>query len=228
MNFIQAALSFPSLETLATEKYEARGIFHSEMALMLGVCRELKIDVIVESGRARGQSTYLLAKYLPDVEIFSVDRQRDGDTLFAEDRLMPYTHRVALHYGDGRAAVPDLVRINSGRRIAVLLDGPKGMDALDVLDIVKPHIKVGFIHDMRKLDHGGPSPFRAEAERRWPNQFASRWPTRFFTDQEDYVRATEYLDAQVLAAGEASLWKPYVIKGEYIGSYGPTLGAFLT
>ena len=50
------------LLAIAAEPYEHRGILHSEMALIIHTCRRLSVEVVIESGRARGQSTYMLAK----------------------------------------------------------------------------------------------------------------------------------------------------------------------
>lgn len=212
---IAAALNF---EHLSLEPYEPRGIFNSEMALVLGLCDRLGIEVVVESGRARGQSTYLLAKYLAwrGIAIHSIEYRKDEDALFGEKRLAGFDG-VMLHYEDGRQAVPDIVKLFPNAKIAVLLDGPKGQPALDVLDGIRDRIAVGFIHDMRKVDHGAPAPFRLEAEKR------GAW----FTDDQDYVAATMHLDAPVWAIGSASNCTPYYIEGNYTGSYGPTLGVFL-
>lgn len=210
---IRAALRYPEL---ANEAYEARGIFNSEMALAIGTCADRGIEVILESGRARGQSTYLLAKYLPNVKVCSIERFRDDDALFCERRLEGFNN-VTLFYGDGRSLIPSLLNVYEGQKIAVIMDGPKGHPALELLESVKASVEVGFIHDMRKMDHGGASSFRLEAE---------KWPGAFFTDDPDYVDATKHMDAPVVALGIAANWKPHYIGNEYIGSYGPTLGVF--
>lgn len=212
---IPRALHMPDL---SAEPYEPRGIFNSEMAFLLGTIARLKINVVIESGRARGQSTYLLAKYLPEtVRIYSVERFRDDDALFCEERIGARPN-VALLYSDGRTMVPRLVEWNKGAKIAVLLDGPKGQTALDLIDAIRNEIVVAFIHDMRKLDDGKTAPFRAEAERMFPEAF--------FTDDEGFIEATKAQDEPVFALGAASNWTPYHIGGEFIGSYGPTLGMF--
>lgn len=222
---LKATLSFPFLQQLAHEPYEPRGIMNSEMALILGVAHALGIDLFLESGRARGQSTYLLGKYLPSVDIHSFEFKRDEDAAFCERRVK-HLKNVSLHYGNGAVAIPEIVRHARGKRkIAVLLDGPKGEKAVDVLSRC-PGIKVGFIHDMRGLDHGEPSSSRAAA--------VERFPKAFFSDDQDFVEATAYLDGPVAEAGEKTGWKPYYIRKthsdgayEYTGSYGPTVGAFL-
>lgn len=207
---IRAALSVPEL---AAEPYEPRGIINSEMALIIGLCREHGIETVIESGRARGQSTYLLAKYLPGAAIVSVERQRDADALYCENRVDGF-HNVTLIYGNGLSLIPGLAE-DAGGKIAVLLDGPKGFPALELLEMVKETVTIGFIHDMRKLDKGKPAPFRQAAE---------AWPGAFFTDADAFVEATRHFDAGI--AESTANWKPHHIGGEYIGSYGPTLAVF--
>ena len=78
---------FDLLEAIAAEPYEARGILHSEMALIIEACRRHDIKVMIESGRARAQSTYILAKYLPDVEIHSIEGRNGPDQVFGIERV---------------------------------------------------------------------------------------------------------------------------------------------
>lgn len=219
-------LKFPIIEELCREPYEPRGILNSEMALIIGLAKAYSIDLFIESGRARGQSTYLLAKYLPDVEIHSIERSRDNDAIYAERRV-GHLPNVTLQYGDGCSIIPALVEENASRRIAILLDGPKGEKAVDLLAHCagSGSVKVGFIHDMRKLDHGQPSSYRSAAEKRFPKHA--------FSDDADLVAALSWLDAPVWAAGEITGWRPYHIRKtasqapyEFTGSYGPTVGAF--
>ena len=202
------------LRTLANEPYEARGILHSEIALILYVCERLQIECIIESGRARAQSTYLLAKYLPDIELHSVELYEGPDELYGRERVADLVN-VTLHYGDGTKIVPWLAA-QSAKPTAILCDGPKGAKAVAILEqcFVYPQISVGFIHDMRRLDHGQPSPHRAAA--------LARLPKHRFSDDPRWIAATSWMDAGIAEAGG-----PCGPQHEaQFGSYGPTLGAF--
>jgi hypothetical protein len=208
------------LHAIAAEPYEHRGIPHSEMALIIETCRRLKIEVIIESGRARGQSTYMLAKYLPDVEIHSVELRDHPDEAFARERFEALAFgNLTLWNGDGTWMVPELASQKAeGRPTAILCDGPKGKAAVDIIArcFELPHVRVGFVHDMRPLDHGGPSPHRAYAIERFPD-------ARFSDDPRLIDRMPAWLDANVVAAngpvGPAH-------EAEF-GSYGPTVGIFV-
>jgi len=205
------------MQAIAAEPYEPRGILHSEMALIVHTCRRMGIQVVVESGRARGQSTYMLAKYLPDACINSVELRDHPDEAIARERLAGFQN-VSLHTGDGAERVPFLVeQAPRVYPVAILLDGPKGAAAVSILQrcFEFPHVLVGFIHDMRRLDHGGPSPHRADA--------IARLPKHAFSDDPRLVQATSWMDAGILEAGG-----PCGPKHEAeFGSYGPTLGVFL-
>lgn len=203
-------------ESLAREPYAPRGILNSEMAVVLHTAKRLGIEVFIESGRAQGQSTYILAKYLPDVVVHSIEMRLTPDEQIARLRLNGFAN-VNLHIGDGAQLIPQLVSDHADKRIAILLDGPKGEKAVSIMEqcFRNPAVKVGFIHDMRKLDHGGPSPHRACAIARLPNAK--------FTDDPALVAGSSWMDAGIAAAGG-----PCGPQWEAVhGSYGPTLGVFL-
>jgi hypothetical protein len=202
---------------IAAEPYERRGILHSEMALIVHTCRTLEIQVVIESGRARGQSTYMLAKYLPTAEIHSVELRGSPDEEFACERLKSFAN-VALYSGDGRGALPLLAASEAaGRPAAVLCDGPKGAAAIEVLkDCFRmSHVRVGFVHDMRRLDHGKPSLHRAAA--------LDAFPQAKFSDEPALVAGSSWMDETILMSGGPC---GPVHEAEF-GSYGPTLGVFM-
>ena len=206
-----------TLQAIANEPYEARGILHSEMALIIHTCRKFGIEVFIESGRARGQSTYMLAKYLPDVEIHSTDyRSHHPDEAFARERLNGFRN-VHLYEENGIDFLVLAARQLGPRRAAVLCDGPKGIFAVGTVEkcFRHPHVRVGFIHDMRRLDHGVPSPYRAAAE--------AVFPGALFSDDPAYVSETSWLDVNVRTAN-GPVGPEWEAK---FGSYGPTIGVFL-
>lgn len=202
------------MQAIAAEPYEPRGILHSEMALIIHTCRRMGIEVVIESGRARGQSTYMLAKYLPDVDVHSVELRDHPDEAFAQDRLVRFPN-VFLHHGDGALIVPRIVEAHT-QRIAVLCDGPKGAAAVAVVtECFAKGALVGFIHDMRRLDHGGPSPHRAAA--------IAALPSHAFSDDPRIVVAASWMDANIIASGGPAGPAHEAV----FGSYGPTVGVFV-
>lgn len=204
------------MEALASEPYEHRGIIHSEMALIIHTCRRFGIEVVIESGRARGQSTVMLSKYLPWTRVHSVEMREDPDAQFGVERCSGLVN-VTLHQGNGMFEVPRLAALAAPKPTAILLDGPKGAAAVRILAhcfAECPHVRVGFIHDMRKLDHGGPSPHRAAA--------VAKLAKHAFSDDPRLVAGSSWVDEPVRRAngpcGPAH-------EAEF-GSYGPTVGVF--
>jgi predicted O-methyltransferase YrrM len=140
------------------------GIWESEMFLFYAAAHPYAPNQILESGRARGKSTLILARCFPDARIASVefDPQSENATA-AEAKLKAYSN-VELLYGDSREILPQRIQ----RGDAVLIDGPKDFRALklalQLLHTGKPCAV--FVHDFPP-----DSPWRKFVERNWPDAF---------------------------------------------------------
>lgn len=146
------------------------GIWESEMFLFYAAIQPYAPKQILESGRARGKSTLILAHCFPDTRIVSVEfDSRSPNAAAAEAKLKP-CQNVELLYGDSRKILPQ--RLQEGD--AVLIDGPKGFRALklalQLLRTGKP--SAVFIHDFPPN-----SPWRKFLERRWLGTFFGDDPT---------------------------------------------------
>lgn len=203
--------------------FEERGILHSEMLAMCAVCDDLGVQVILESGRARGQSTWMLAKYFSQqpLKIVSIDWREaewfsEADDRFALKRLGAF-NQVRILYGNSLVLLPRLLKEFSGKRIGVLLDGPKGEEAIDLLKHLirqSPDIAAAFIHDT-----GKDFDYRRELE--------TGFDRIFFTDEPKYAAAYSKIDEQCRPAAETPItqhtWRPYMKGNDPTLSYGPTL-----
>lgn len=141
--------------------YEEKGVLYSEVLFMLACIGDRPLKRILESGRARGQSTLLLARALPDTEIMSFELYKDSpDAPIAEARLREYRN-VRLLYGNAREELP--------RRVAagdiVIIDGPKMFLAIRLALKLLATKKVAyvFVHDVSKT-----TPERAFLDRFMP------------------------------------------------------------
>jgi hypothetical protein len=124
-------------------------------------------------------------------------------------------------FGDARKILPKIVRVNSSKKICVLLDGPKGADAIALaLQLIKESSNVALIaiHDMRKFEMGKPSKNRFLAE--------STFDKVFFTDYEKFIGMYKNLDSICWRYPESG-WEPFHKEKLYVGSYGPTLGIII-
>src|SRR5437588_3623804 len=140
------------------------GICESEMFLFDAAVKPFAPKQILESGRARGKSTLILARCFPEARIASVEYDRESENAaFAEAKLKG-ERNVDLLYGDSRQILPE--RLQAGD--AVLIDGPKDFRALklalDLLRTGKPCAV--FIHDFPPN-----SPQRKFVERNFPSAF---------------------------------------------------------
>lgn len=164
--------------------YERKGILNSEMFFLWLCAQAVKPKRVLESGRARGQSTLILARCFPDAEIISVEYDRNSpDVPVAESRLKNEAN-VKLLFGD---ATRLLVNIAQPGDIA-LIDGPKGFRgvrfALNLLG--SGHLQQVFVHDT------GPD----TAERRF---FETTLPATRYSDEPQIAAQTHSLDDEVAA-----------------------------
>jgi Methyltransferase domain len=140
------------------------GIWESEMFLFFAGVKPFCPGQILESGRARGKSTLILARCFPESRIISVELERDSANAPAAEAKLQSLGNVELLYGDSREILPD--RLQPGD--AVLIDGPKdfrGVElALELLHTGKPCAV--FVHDFPPG-----SSWRRFVERHWPNAF---------------------------------------------------------
>ncbi len=125
--------------------YERKGVLFSEMFFFYAAAQEVEPKRILESGRARGQSTLLLSHAFPDAEIISVEHDKDSpDVPVAQARLADRSN-VELLFGDATKILPQ--QLEKGD--IVLIDGPKGFRGLRLafrlLMTGKPALI--FIHD---------------------------------------------------------------------------------
>jgi hypothetical protein len=152
--------------TIATISPEAGfgGIWESEMFLFYAAVKPFAPKQILESGRARGKSTLILARCFPESRIISIEYERESENAAAAEKKLKSESNVDLLYGDSRQILPQ--RLQDGD--AVLIDGPKDFRAIklavDLLRTGKPCAV--FIHDFPKS-----SPQRKFVERNFPNAF---------------------------------------------------------
>jgi hypothetical protein len=207
-------------------QYEDRGIYNSELVLICSLLKMCEIKNVLESGRARGHSTYVLSEYFSkqvNSKIVSVDYERNSDTDYSEQRLSAYTNTI-LKYGHANVLFKEIIRteIPENLNYAVLLDGPKSLNAIYLAArmIRSKHCpSIIFIHDMRRYEGGVKPSF---------HRFLCQtiFDRAFFSD--DFGISTEVIaaDQSVFTQRGGSphkAYQPYVKNFLPTGSYGPTL-----
>lgn len=169
---------------IADVSYQRKGILNSEM-FFLWLCAEtVRPKRVLESGRAQGQSTLILARCFPHAEIVSVEHDRNSpDAVVAAERLKNEAN-VKLLFGDATRLLCDMARPGD----IALIDGPKGLRGvrlgLSLLGTGK--IPQVFVHD------AGPG----TAER----GFFDRWlPSVRYSDEPELARNSHVLDDEEAA-----------------------------
>ena len=125
--------------------YERKGILYSEMFFLYLCVQAAKPSRVVESGRARGQSTLLLSTIFSDLPIVSIESDpHSPDVQVAQERLRGRGN-VSLRFGDATRILPAEVRQGD----AVLIDGPKGFRGLRLALrlLATGKLKQIFVHD---------------------------------------------------------------------------------
>lgn len=167
---------------IAGVPYEKKGILYSEMFFLFLCANRAAPGRILESGRARGQSTELLARMFPLSPIISVEfDEKSPDAPVAARRLASFSN-VDLRFGDATRLLPQLVQDGD----IVLIDGPKGFRgvrlALAMLATGRPSLV--FIHDSGI----------GTAERAFLDEYV---PGCLFSDNRVFATVTHHLDAAI-------------------------------
>ena len=164
-------------ELIADLSHEPKGIRRSELFFFYASVAGFEPTRIVESGRARAQSTLVLSKLFPQSAIVSLESDATSpDVEVATARLRDCTN-VECRFGDSLLLLPDLV----GSGDIVLIDGPKDFRALKLafrlLRSGKP--RAVFVHDLwlgsaarRFVDRSLPSAMLSDNPR-WVQHYAS-------------------------------------------------------
>jgi hypothetical protein len=129
------------------EQWAKGAIYPSEMVFFLARCEAAGIDCVVESGRQDGFSTIVLGEYARrrGAKVFSIDYEQDEERAArCRERLAGYPE-LALMKGDANVLLEQIVRAETGSRIALLVDGPKGFWALALMFACSAHPAVGLL-----------------------------------------------------------------------------------
>lgn len=198
-------------EILQDEAYQLRGILNSEALLIIAIAEHFNTKHIIESGRARGHSTNLLAKYFEntDTKITSIDLDKHSkDAKYSERYLQKYPN-LNLIYGNAFEKVPENIKDDC----IVFIDGPKGEDALELTSqlLQNHHVKAVLIHDLHKNV--------------FPRNIAELIYTDwFFSDDDDFVKSFRQVDEDCWKVMEGTGYSPFKRAGTDVLSYGHTLG----
>ncbi len=197
-------------EKLRDVPYEAKGVLFSEMFFLYAAIGRHQPSQVLESGRARAQSTYALGVLFPDSRIISIERYDDSEDVAVAEQRLANLPAVSPLYGDSEVVLPALVRESD----VILIDGPKHFAAirlaLRMLATGKPHVV--FVHDC----------YQGLPERSFVEKHL---PEAFFSDDLQFIeryRALDDVSWSTINDQDIQGWRPYQYDGEAQKSYGPT------
>lgn len=148
------------------------------------MCDAQNISLVIESGRSNGYSTECLGHDRHSFKAISIEISPREE----QDERIAKACDVTLLTGNGVSMIRFLTSQYSTDRIALLLDGPKGSQALQLFDKVKKHIAFAAFHDIsKKIEHPGElvdNPSRPLFENR------GAW----FTDNEAFLDEWAWMD----------------------------------
>ncbi len=174
--------------------YRRKGMFYSEVFLFLQACARHEVDTIVESGVKLGMSTALLRASFSG-EMISIDKDASA--------LLEPVQGVRFIHGDSRRAVPQALKEAAGRRVGVLIDGPKGSAAVALMwDAMGwSNCRLVGVHDIARAHHAGAA---AESCHSHDIEFRQQFGRQLDAlIQHDYAR--KYPDGPGLAIWEKKL-----------------------
>jgi hypothetical protein len=191
------------LERTSNLTHAHKGIRRSELFFFYALARPLAPQRIVESGRARAQSTFVLSRLFPQTPIISLESDKTSpDVALAAERLRD-CENVECRFGDSIELLPKMVEAGD----VILIDGPKDFRALKLaFRLLSNELPAAvFVHDLWL----GSSP-RRFLERELRNALLSddpRWVERY--TMLDSTRAL-----------------PAIVSSGLRFAYGATLGYF--
>ena len=134
------------LQVTAGLSHESKGIRRSELFFFYALAAPFNPRRIIESGRARAQSTLVLARLFPTAAIVSLESNRNSpDVAIAAEKLRHWPN-VECRFGDSLRLLPSLVQSGD----IVLIDGPKDFRALKLAFrlLLKERPTAVFVHDL--------------------------------------------------------------------------------
>ena len=165
--------------TVKNVPYEAMGVQNSEVLFLLAALGDHIPTQVLESGRARGQSTLLLGLCFPDVPVRSVEFDRDSPNEEVAARRLADLPDVELLFGDSREILRRILKPGD----VVVIDGPKGWRAIKLALrlLATGHPAFVFMHDCSEHSE----------ERRF---FERHLPAAIYSDHPDWISAHGDLD----------------------------------
>jgi len=174
------------LDGTSSMPYESAGILPSELLMFCGCCEVVYANQVIESGRRNGFSTKVLSQ-MNELGVIGRFTSIEIDPIpSVDEQIEKQFPNTKIIVGDSTNMLPHIAKKDE---CALLMDGPKGPTAINLIRTINP--AVGAIHDLHRYSAGGElNQSRILAEKVFPDAF--------FSDQEDWVEEFGCLDEKCL------------------------------
>jgi hypothetical protein len=193
-----------------------RSIFSHDMFVLYSVTQKLNIDIIIEAGESRMQKTEFLADYFcsTPVKIISIRDKEENDSNHSNKKTKKASN-VKLIYGNVNQLIPNLLRQNCGKKVAILFNGAakgKKINLFQKTISSFPEVIVGFFYNAEELPK--------EKDNLTPKVIENSFERIFVTNDEKYISSLKHLN-------KFRLPKHDVLKENKEVSYYPPLAVVL-
>jgi hypothetical protein len=108
-----------------------------EILVFIFLCITKKIEVVIESGRQYGYSTFFISLFCKKnkIKFISIDKESDA-TINSFSRRLLKNNKVIYKKNDFYKSIDNIIYKVKDKRVALLIDGPKG---------IRAHIKSFFL-----------------------------------------------------------------------------------
>jgi hypothetical protein len=122
-------INFLRFEDLNRKKFPG-SMDPSEIYSFIYLLKKKKINLVIESGRQYGYSTYFIGKYcnINNINFCSIDLNIDKKITFLSKKNLS---KIKINYVESNFffVIKEILDINKYKKIALLVDGPKGLFA---------------------------------------------------------------------------------------------------
>lgn len=114
------------------KEFPSFGLQRQIMIFYLGLVRFYNINLIIESGVGLGFSTRYLIDFSDKFNVKTISIDLNKNDLYVKERNIHFKKNSMSSFveGDGFLKVAELVKKNQNSRIALMLDGPKNLEAI--------------------------------------------------------------------------------------------------
>lgn len=134
------------VEKLSNMNYLENSMFNSEIYLLYSIAKQMKLNMVIESGLDNGGSTEKLLNLI-EFQYIGIDINPNC-SFISSNRYKNYSN-FEFNNGNSIEILPTLVEKNKDKNILIIIDGPKSREAIELKNklLNYDHVKIIAVHD---------------------------------------------------------------------------------